>query len=137
MYVTMKSQSVSVANKDEAIFLVPHCHSLPKQAYLFFVERGSSAVECRTRTHVSPGWNPVSKIGHFRSLHCQGGQTVYSAFSSPMDWILRYIKKIPFLPYCYSLKKQADLFFVPYCHSSEKQEALFFVKCKCSYYRAQ
>ena len=36
------------------------------------VERGSSAVECRTRNLVSPGSNPfttVSKIGHFRSRH--------------------------------------------------------------------
>ena len=40
-----------------------------------FVERGSSAVECRTRSQSreSPGLNPpvatVSKFGHFRSLH--------------------------------------------------------------------
>ena len=38
------------------------------------MERGSSAVECRTRNQESPGSNPpfatVSKIGHFRSVHC-------------------------------------------------------------------
>ena len=37
------------------------------------MERGSSAVECRTRKQVSPGSNPLfatfSKIGHFRSLY--------------------------------------------------------------------
>ena len=39
----------------------------------YFMERGSSVVECPTRNQVSPGSNPsiatVSKIRHFRSLH--------------------------------------------------------------------
>ena len=37
------------------------------------VERGSSAVECRTRNRASPGSDPpfaaITKFGHFRSLH--------------------------------------------------------------------
>ena len=37
------------------------------------MERGSSAVECRTRNQVSPGSNPpllpFRRFGHFRSLH--------------------------------------------------------------------
>ena len=33
--------------------------------HLTSVERGSSAVECRNRNRESP----VSKLGHFRSLH--------------------------------------------------------------------
>ena len=39
----------------------------------YIVERGSLAVECQTRNRESPGSNPpllpVSKVGHFRSLH--------------------------------------------------------------------
>ncbi len=43
-------------------------------AYSLYLERGSSAAECRTRNLVSPGCDEhpfatASKIGNFRSLH--------------------------------------------------------------------
>ena len=88
------------------------------QELIKFVERASSAVECRTRNQVSPGSNPpllpFRRLGIFvlsidalvarlecftekpswcrNEQVCQGGQKVYGALSGPTDWMLRYIK---------------------------------------------